>query len=197
MQMGERSQGARPAASALAVLWLLSCPACSDEGSVSTVDPTGDAIAGETIDAERDTLPTEPLPPPVAKDASPDSSDARADAGDATVFCEPRTTYPYGCDRLTQTGCRPGENCVYYTEAAPIQPCDVRLPGTMCWPAGTGKQGEPCSISAPCAVGLECLSRLSSNSICRQICDPVRGPKCPAGLSCDLFEPSYTAWECR
>lgn len=182
---------------AFAVLWLLSFPGCGDATPL-TIDDDASADARDANDAERDTLPGDPLPPPTPQpDAT--SHDGALDGANADALppCAPITTYPFGCDRLAQTGCHAGEACMASPDGVTPTVCDGNRWGTRCWPAGGGRQGDRCSNGAPCAVGFECSWLITTDGVCRQICDPAHGPTCPAGLSCDLVFPSYTVWECR
>lgn len=90
----------------------------------------------------------------------------------------------YACDPLkTPPGdCKAGEACYPYVEY-PTSPCDHEHYYSACFPAGTGKQGDPCS-SAECAAGFACVVSGAGN-VCVKMCKPGDFGACPDGLVCE------------
>src|SRR5690606_30167434 len=89
------------------------------------------------------------------KDAGPDAKDAGKDAakdaaggtgGFVDPGCPDAAPPPpvFECDAFAEpSGCAFGEACYPWVDY-PSGPCDFEEFGTICAPAGTGTQGEPC-----------------------------------------------------
>lgn len=87
----------------------------------------------------------------------------------------------YQCDPFaTVSGCAAGEGCYPYVNY-PSGRCDFEQFGTVCAPAGSGTQGEPCSGS--CAARFVCV-RTGDGDQCVEMCVPGGADTCPRGLFC-------------
>ncbi len=86
------------------------------------------------------------------------------------------------CDPFANpTGCGPGEGCYPFVQY-PQQKCDKEQFGTICAPAGSGKQGEPCGGEL-CAAGFVCVVT-GVGTQCVKICKLSGASSCPPGLFC-------------
>jgi hypothetical protein len=79
------------------------------------------------------------------------------------------------------TGCEPGEGCYPFVQY-PQQKCDKEQFGTICAPAGSGKQGEPCGGDL-CAAGFVCVVT-GVGTQCVKMCKLDGPSSCPPGLFC-------------
>ncbi len=86
------------------------------------------------------------------------------------------------CDAYSEpSGCDPGDACYPFVDY-PSEPCGQETYGTICAPAGTGMQGDPCGNSL-CAPRHVCVIT-GQGTQCIELCQ-LEGPNtCPAGLFC-------------
>lgn len=86
------------------------------------------------------------------------------------------------CDPFANpTGCGPGEGC-YPTVQYPQFKCDQEVFGTICAPAGTKTQGQPCGGEL-CAAGFVCVVT-GLGTQCVKICKLEGASSCQPGLFC-------------
>ncbi|MGZ3416816.1 MAG: hypothetical protein ACXWUG_10675 [Polyangiales bacterium] len=90
----------------------------------------------------------------------------------------------YKCDPLATPpgGCKPGQACFPYV-VYPTEPCEHETYHAACFPAGSGKSGDPCSTTA-CAAGYACVVSGAGN-VCVKMCVPGKTGACPDGLVCE------------
>jgi hypothetical protein len=90
----------------------------------------------------------------------------------------------YECDPLAPPpgGCKSGQACFPYV-VYPTEPCEHETYHAECFPAGSGKSGDPCSTAA-CAAGFACVVSGAGN-ICVKMCSPGKAGACPDGLVCE------------
>lgn len=132
------------------------------------------------------------------RDARTDTSTIR-DTSVRDTFIEPDTfidpmcpdTPPpktdYKCDPFKPgTGdCKSGQACYPWVEY-PTEPCEFEIYRSGCYPAGSGKQGEPCGASS-CAAGFACVASGAGN-VCVAMCKPGTPGGCPEGLVCNTTD---------
>lgn len=89
----------------------------------------------------------------------------------------------YKCDPLAAPpgGCKATEACYPYVEY-PSERCMPEIYRTRCFPAGKGKQGDPCTGGA-CAAGYACVASGVGNQ-CALMCKPGKIGACPDGYVC-------------
>lgn len=86
------------------------------------------------------------------------------------------------CDVFAKPSeCPTGDACYPYV-IYPQQKCDFETYGTVCAPAGTGQQGDPC-LAENCGAGFVCVLT-GQGTECVELCDLVGQDNCPAGLFC-------------
>jgi hypothetical protein len=121
----------------------------------------------------------EPPPPPIVRD--PPAPPPFDDPGCPPVVSMPG---PNQCDPLAvPTGCPEGQSCFPFVDY-PRGPCDVERFGTICQPAGTGTQGDPCG-EQDCAADYICVST-GRGTQCVRLCtfDVDQSKSCDPGLLC-------------
>lgn len=129
-------------------------------------------------------------------DGSPDTRrDGSVDTSVRDSFIEPDTFIDpvcpdapapkteYLCDPLKKApgDCKAGQACYPYVEY-PTEPCEHEIYHAGCFPAGSGKQGDPCS-GGTCAAGFACVASGAGN-VCVAMCKPGTPGGCPEGLVC-------------
>lgn len=142
-------------------------------------NPIVDAVA---VDAKTDTRPRRDSSP--WTDSSVSEDDAEPDAWiDPGCPDTPAPKPVYTCDPLSPPpgDCKAGEACHPYVEY-PIEPCEHERYHAECFPAGTGKQGDPCGGGA-CSAGFACVASGAGN-VCVRMCAPGKTGGCPDGLVC-------------
>lgn len=89
----------------------------------------------------------------------------------------------YRCDPLKPPpgDCPKNQACYPWVEY-PEDPCEHEIYRAGCFPAGTGKQGDPCGSSS-CAAGFACVASGAGN-VCVAMCKPGTPGGCPEGLVC-------------
>jgi hypothetical protein len=97
----------------------------------------------------------------------------------------PKTDYK--CDPLKPPpgDCKSGQACYPWVEY-PTDPCEHETYHAGCFPAGSGKQGDPCGSSS-CASGFACVASGAGN-VCVQMCKPGTPGVCPEGLVCQTTD---------
>jgi hypothetical protein len=90
----------------------------------------------------------------------------------------------YECDPLKAPpgDCPRGEACFPYV-IYPTEPCEHETYASTCYPAGTGKQGDPCGSSGTCSAGFACVASGAGN-VCVKLCKPGAPGGCSEGLVC-------------
>jgi len=93
----------------------------------------------------------------------------------------------FKCDVFKTGSCPAGEACYPYV-TYPTDPCEHERYGSVCYKAGTGKQGDPCGGGGDfCAAGFVCVVSGAGNQ-CVQICKPGSPGVCPEGLVCSPID---------
>ena len=130
------------------------------------------------------------------RDGAPDTRrDSSVDTSARDTFVEPDTFVDpvcpdapapktdYRCDPLKKApgDCKAGQACYPWVEY-PTEPCEHEIYHAGCFPAGTGKQGDPCG-SSTCAAGYACVASGAGN-VCVAMCKPGTPGGCPEGLVC-------------
>jgi hypothetical protein len=90
----------------------------------------------------------------------------------------------FACDPYAQN-CPGNQGCFIFTQN-PTSPCGQETYGSVCEPAGPGKQGAPCD-GAGCAAGFACTVTGSGNQ-CIQLCMLEGNTNCPDGLVCQPID---------
>jgi len=85
------------------------------------------------------------------------------------------------CDPFGPNTCPPGEGCFPFVQY-PTKPCDFEVYGTICAPAGSGTQGEPCG-AMNCAPSYVCVIT-GQGTECVKLCELFGPNTCPKGLFC-------------
>lgn len=119
------------------------------------------------------------------KDASKDAFDEYVDPGCGDP--EPPNT-DYQCDPKdpNASDCFEGDACYIYV-IYPSEPCEQETYGSICAPAGAGKQGEPCAGANDCAGGHACVVT-GSGTQCVKLCSVSGSTGCPPGLVCEPID---------
>lgn len=105
-------------------------------------------------------------------------------AGYEDPGCPPQEPLPHQkeCELFDgPSGCGFGLSCFPFVQY-PTEPCGQEIYGTLCLPAGTGRQGDPCS-GEPCAAAHVCVIT-GQGTQCAQVCPLTGEDDCPPGLVC-------------
>ena len=92
------------------------------------------------------------------------------------------------CDAFNEpSGCEEGFAC-FPTVIYPSGPCEVERFGTVCAPAGEGRQGQQCETQR-CAANHVCVST-GRGTFCVQMCgfQEPGATRCPPGLLCQPID---------
>lgn len=114
------------------------------------------------------------------KDALPDYFDPGCPDAPAPIIdnvCDPLAPPPGDC--LEDEACYP---YVVY----PTEPCQAEMYGSMCAPAGTAKQDEPCDYDM-CAAGYVCVVT-GAGTVCVRMCELDKIGACPDGRVCEPID---------
>lgn len=146
----------------------LALSGCGDDGGGRD---TGPADTGTVDSATPDTS----VPDGGVPDGTPgDSSTPDSTTPDTGV--PPTGMCPAGdCDLLTNAGCEAGNACYF---AAPAMG-EAAVP--TCAPAGTGGDGDACTMIQDCQEGFVCDN---GAGVCRHYCCDGADTGCPTGQSC-------------
>lgn len=112
------------------------------------------------------------------------SSAVAGAAGYEDPGCPPQEPLPHQneCELFSSwSGCPTGLSCYPFVQY-PTEPCGQELYGTVCAPAGSGRQGDPCD-GEPCADRHVCVITGQGNQ-CVQMCPLTGDDGCPPGLVC-------------
>ena len=160
------------------------------------------AACGGTITADPDSVLDTGVAdsglPDAPRDTRVDSAvDSKADTHVDTAFDTALDTWiepecpdagapikDYKCDPFAPPpgGCKPTEACFPYVEY-PSERCKPEIYHTRCFPAGKGKQGDPCGSGGACAGGFVCVATGVGNQ-CAQMCKPGKLGACADGYVC-------------
>lgn len=147
----------------------LTSAASGQGGQFTFVTGPGGGDGGSTR-----TPPVRPPPPPDVNDPG------------CTEHLPPQENYTCDPFKPSMSGCLPEEACQIYVEY-PSMPCGQERYGSVCGPAGPGKQGDPCAGGQDCGGGHVCVVT-GSGTQCVQLCK-VSGPSgCAAGLICEPID---------
>lgn len=144
----------------------------AEEGGVdAATDGRVDAKTDSAVDSRRDTAVDSAFDTALDTWIEPECPDAGPPIKD------------YKCDPLAPPpgGCKATEACYPYVEY-PTERCMPETYHTRCFPAGKGKQGEPCS-GGECAAGHVCVATGAGN-MCSKMCKPGAIGACPDGYVC-------------
>lgn len=161
-------------------LLLVGCGGNVSEESLTLFDDAGNPIDTGVVDSAVDAF---------KRDSSVDSG---RDSGRDAVLdtwvdpgCPDTPTPPrdFRCDpyKAPPGDCPKGEGCFPFVEY-PSSPCEHEIYHAACFPAGTGKQGDPCS-GGTCAAGFICVASGAGN-LCVSMCNPEKAGGCPEGFVC-------------
>jgi len=169
---------------ALAAALLPAANGCSGTVQGLDGDPSQDASA-DGGDAAADAIPDRKAD---ARDAAPDTpADAFDEYVDPGCPDAPEPVIAYACDPLAQPSeCEEGETCYPYVDY-PSEPCDAEFYGAMCYPAGTGTQGDACESPFACGSGFVCVVSGSGNQ-CVRLCSLTDPSTCPDGQVCEPLD---------
>jgi len=89
------------------------------------------------------------------------------------------------CDPFAATpSCPPGQGCYPFVDH-PLQGCGEQTFGTVCAPAGSGRQGAACGDGGnDCASGFVCVVGSQPGKHCVQLCRMGVANSCPRGMIC-------------
>jgi len=89
------------------------------------------------------------------------------------------------CDPFATTStCPPGQGCYPFVNH-PLEGCGEQSFGTVCAPAGTGRQGSTCGDGGnDCASGFVCVVGSQPGKHCVQLCRMDVPNSCPRGMIC-------------
>lgn len=114
------------------------------------------------------------------KDALPDYIDPGCPDAPAPIIdnlCDPLAPAPGDCPQ--------GEACYPYV-IYPSEPCEAELYGSVCSPAGTATQDEPCGYDL-CAAGHACVVT-GAGTVCVLMCELDKIGACPDGRVCEPID---------
>lgn len=94
----------------------------------------------------------------------------------------------FECDPYNQASgqCLPTEGCYIFVEY-PTEPCEQEIYGSLCLPAGSGGQGDPCGGPQSCGPGFVCVVS-GSGTQCVELCSLTGQDGCPPGLVCESID---------
>jgi hypothetical protein len=98
------------------------------------------------------------------------------------------------CDPFVVGSCPPGAGCYPFVEHPEGSGCDQQVYGTVCLPAGQGRQGDLCGDDASelCAPGFACVVGQRAGKRCAALCKLGGVNQCSGGLICgDLDVPGF------
>ena len=102
--------------------------------------------------------------------------------------CKPEDLPPpdVECDAFTPGSCGPGLGCYPFVDHPEGRGCDQQRYGTVCAPAGIGRQGDLCGedVGDYCAEGFACVVGQRAGKRCAVLCDPQAPNPCAGGLIC-------------
>jgi len=92
------------------------------------------------------------------------------------------------CDPFAQDSgqCSPGFGCYPLTPRG-SDPCHPGRYSTLCFPAGPGMQGSPCSDGAQCGAGFICV-KTASGDVCAKLCRTSQFDDCDFGRVCRVVD---------
>jgi hypothetical protein len=101
---------------------------------------------------------------------------------------KPPPLQQFVCDPQNQFNgdCAEGEGCYIFVDY-PSDPCGQEIYGSICFPAGFGQQGDPCSGAQDCGAGLSCVVT-GSGTQCVQLCELDDGDACTGGTVCEPID---------
>ncbi len=158
---------------------MLGCGGTVVDGDAIAYDDAGNPLVDAGADARPDAKGPDARP-----DARPDTGTPEPDAWIDPGCPElPEPKPDYACDPLKPPpgDCKSGEACYPMVEY-PTEPCEPERYLTRCVPAGSGKQGDPCS-GAACAAGFACVASGAGN-VCVKMCSLGAPGACADGLVC-------------
>lgn len=122
---------------------------------------------------------------PGGKDAG---TDALSEFTDPPCDDPPPPLEEFTCDPYAQGNgdCSFGEGCYIYVDYPP-EPCGQEIYGSLCLPAGTGQQGDPCNGAQSCGGGFVCVVT-GSGTQCVALCELDQIGVCPSGLVCEPID---------
>jgi hypothetical protein len=152
--------------------------------ALSAASGCGGTLLRPDADADVDAAPEGGRRPPL-----PDGGDAFA-----PPICPDAAPPPpiEECDVFTPSSCPSGEVC-YPIASPPGSACEAEQYGTVCIPAGTGGQGEPCGSGNGCKGGHVCVIT-GGGTQCAKLCRLGQPGQCMAGYVCEPIDiPGYAA----
>jgi hypothetical protein len=115
-------------------------------------------------------------------DAGPDVPDPVDSGCEMTELPPPRLD----CDPFATGSCGPGAGCFPFVEHPEGSGCDQQVYGTICLPAGQGRQGALCGddVGDFCADGFVCVVGQRAGKRCAALCKLGEANQCSGGLIC-------------
>lgn len=102
--------------------------------------------------------------------------------------CRPEDLPPpeLACDAFTAGSCGPDAGCYPFVDHPEGSGCDQQRYGTVCLPAGHGKQDQLCGEAESdwCAPGFVCVVGQRAGKRCAALCELGAPNKCSGGLIC-------------
>jgi hypothetical protein len=166
-----------------AVSWmalLVGCGGSVSQEPLTVFDDAGKPIDAGTLDAAVDASKRDSSVD-AGRDGGRDAAlDTWVDPGCPDAPAPPKD---FRCDPLAPPpgDCPKGQACFPFVEY-PTDPCDPEIYRAACFPAGSGKAGDPCS-GGDCAAGFVCVATGAGN-VCVSVCNPAKSGGCPEGLVC-------------
>jgi hypothetical protein len=98
------------------------------------------------------------------------------------------------CDVLCQSGCVVSQACTITPPVVDPEVEEVLSWTASCAPAGTGGNGDACSVNEDCQQGFGCV-----DSVCLQYCRTGgdEAPQCPPSLICVPFQTEIRVGTCQ
>lgn len=165
---------------ALVLVSLVGCGGAISDEPLTLFDDAGNPIDTGALDSGVDSFRPDTRVD-VGRDSGRDAVfDTWVDPGCPDAPAPPKD---YRCDPLKPPpgDCPKNQACFPYVEY-PTEPCGHEVYHTACFPAGPGKQGDPCS-GGDCAAGHICVATGAGN-VCVTMCSPTKPGGCPEGLVC-------------
>ena len=181
---------------ALALAWAFGCGGATEHGgAVGASGSTGQG-GSATPRAGSSTGGSSDMP----SAGKPGSGGSTMDAGPierdpVDSGCAPQDLPPpqMECDPFVAGSCPPDSGCYPFVDHPEGSGCEQQVYGTLCLPAGTGKQGDLCGDEAgTCAPGFVCVVGQRAGKRCAALCKLGGVNQCSGGLICgDLDVPGY------
>lgn len=159
-------------------------------GSVSEGGSSGSHKAGAATGGSSTPRAGSPSSGGSSMDAGPIQRDP-VDSGCTTEDLPPPQTE---CDPFAPGTCPAGTGCYPFVDHPEGGGCEQQAYGTVCLPAGQGRQGDLCGddVGDYCASGFVCVVGQRAGKRCAALCKLGGVNQCSGGLICgDLDVPGF------